>query len=733
MLYTLKCYRTLHATNTLRFRITRDGPGKWEVQADTTGGTNFISDGTFYDGTAFLPGWFGLMCRYTASNATKIWFDDLYAGPILHDTLLPHITETEAVSGESIRITLSEPVQGFTALEKGNYIQRSDGSNPDSVAWNAGFPDQVVVFLHHPMTDGGRDSLKVVGLADQSGNRMRDTIIAICYYQTKARDVLIDEIMADPEPATGLPPSEYAELFNRSDFPVSLRGWSMEFGSYSKPFASVTIPSKEYLIITKDSSFLPFGACSFLFTSSTSLSNEGTTLTLRDRDGHVIHSVRYDPSWYGGIFKEDGGWSLEMVDSGNPCGCAENWEPSVDASGGTPGRKNSVSRSNPDESGLRLLRAFISDTATLQVTFSEPADSLSMLAAGRWRLTGPDSAATPVAVRPVAPDFRMANLDFAHNFLAGTTYVLHVSSEIRDCAGNPCDTAVTVRTALPGRAEAHDVVINEILPDPQTGGSRFVELYNRSGQIIDLQSLVIAEGDTSGEFRENAVPLTFSGYLLFPGEYVAFTPERDDIIGRYTPPYPSTIADMDGFPVFGTDSGTVILARKDDLAVIDRVDYDHGMHYPLLVSTDGVSLERSSPELPSADRNNWHSAAESCRFGTPGYRNSHYAAADTSGSRVKVEPEIFTPDNDGRDDLVTITIGGCRPDDAITILIYDTRGRLIRHLAGNMLAGSMESFIWDGMTDDRRKAGVGFHILVVQVVNPSGSVWRTKRTIVVGG
>ena len=53
-----------------------------------------------------------------------------------------------------------------------------------------------------------------------------------------------------------------------------------------------------------------------------------------------------------------------------------NWKASTDASGGTPGRKNSVDGINADANSPKLLRAFAPDnTDTVTLVYDEPLDS----------------------------------------------------------------------------------------------------------------------------------------------------------------------------------------------------------------------------------------------------------------------------------------------------------------------------------------------------------------------
>jgi hypothetical protein len=93
-IYRFKIYKMAHSTNTVRVKVIREESGQWQAKIDTTGGQNYISDGTFYEDSFPDSRWFGIMCRYTSSNATKFYFDDFYIGPVMYDTVSPEIIES---------------------------------------------------------------------------------------------------------------------------------------------------------------------------------------------------------------------------------------------------------------------------------------------------------------------------------------------------------------------------------------------------------------------------------------------------------------------------------------------------------------------------------------------------------------------------------------------------------------------------------------------------------------
>lgn len=726
----IRCYLTNKSTNNLRIKILHGADDGWEVWMDTTGGNGCFRAGTFSDSTVNECGWFGFFCKYTSSNATKFYFDDVYAGPIRRDSIAPRVISQRFGDDHWLELEFSEPPDPFTACRTGNYKSILSGRSPDSATSQASDPGRIRLFFNPPIPESSCDTLRISAIADPAGNVMAETLAGYCHYHPRPYDIVIHEILADPDPVTELPDAEFVELFNKTGFPVSLKNWIFSFGSYRKTFSDVTISGRSFMILAKDSVYQHYGQCSLLFTSSSSLSNEGTVLVLKDPEQRVIHAVSYTSDWFQGSFKGEGGWSLEMRDPWNPCGCAENWAPSVHPLGGTPGAANSVQKENADLAPPEPLHAAINGSDRVELTLSEPADSLSLLDPEAYLLQ--PGALKPDSIFPVAPQYQSVVLRFPVTFDTGIVYRLKTGN-LRDCSGNRSEQGRETRFAIPGTARSHDLVINEFLSDPQKGGKRFVELFNRSEKVIDLKTLLFSGTDTVSGMPVEAVELSKKSYLLFPGEYVVLTSDASDIRARYWCPQPGCFREVTGFPAFGSDSGTLVVARRDFPEVIDRVRYRPGLHYPLLSSREGVALERLLPDWPSDLSSNWHSAAETSGFATPGYTNSHAFVSPDNGAVLEIQPAIFSPDNDGYDDLLSIAVNGNVPDVAVSVTVYDIRGRLVRELVNNVLSETNSVFVWDGITSVGRKAPAGYYIIMAELVNPGGQVQRIKKTAVLGG
>jgi len=191
-----------------------------------------------------------------------------------------------------------------------------------------------------------------------------------------------------------------------------------------------------------------------------------------------------------------------------------------------------------------------------------------------------------------------------------------------------------------------------------------------------------------------------------------------------------TFVEMGGFPSYNNESGTVIL-MTDQLTVSDSITYHEDMHFTLLNDVSGVSLERLDFSRLTHDKSNWHSAAEGVGFGTPGYLNSQFNATNV-GDEVSVEPEQFSPDNDGSDDVVNISYQFATSGFVGTINIFDSNGRMVRSLVQNELLGTEGVFSWDGENDSNEKARMGIYIIYFEAFGVNGEVKKYKKPCVLG-
>ncbi|MDD3526408.1 MAG: gliding motility-associated C-terminal domain-containing protein, partial [Bacteroidales bacterium] len=110
--------------------------------------------------------------------------------------------------------------------------------------------------------------------------------------------------------------------------------------------------------------------------------------------------------------------------------------------------------------------------------------------------------------------------------------------------------------------------------------------------------------------------------------------------------------------------------------------------------------------------------------------NSQFSPLLVTEDPITLSPEIFSPDNDGFDDVLNIHYNYQEPGRNASITIYDARGRKIRRLIDHELLGTSGQFSWDGLDDERQKAPIGIYIIYVEVFDLNGNVDHYKKTAV---
>ena len=715
----------------VRIRITRSAIGLWRLFVDPAGGHNFQTEASGTDNNLSVSGWIGVYCKYTASNSTKFYFDDFYTGPVIIDNEPPTVTALSVISAASVDVLFSESVETASASNVLNYAASSGIGQPLSATQDLTDKAKLHLVFGQTFANGTTYTLDISGVRDLSGNMMQASQQQFTYYTPVSFDILIHEIMADPDPEVGLPPYEYVELCNRSNYPINLEGWTLMLGSSRKDISSLTLQPKSYLIMANEDARQALDSYGqFAGFSSFAVTNAGADILLLNADGSMIHNVNYTDNWYGDDYKKLGGWSLELIDPLNPCGDVSNWKASADISGGTPGKRNSVFEANPDMAQPQVQRVTVDDSVTITVYFTETMDSLIMKDPAAYLLD--NQLGQPVAALPHFPGYKAVTLTLPQPLSEGVVYTLSLTLQMKDCAGNLTNAESTARFAIPSIALPLDIVLNEVLFDPKGDGADFVEIYNRSSKVIDLRNLTLANMDTLSGSLLSIKNITDEGYLVFPESYFVLTTDPDNVKLEYSTPNPSGILKVESLPTMNNENGTIALALKNG-QVIDWFAYDAAMHFALLKSVSGVSLERISGSRPSQERSNWHSAAETVGFATPAYQNSQSSGDLAGGNPLALSPDIFSPDNDGNNDILNIAYTFDTPGYMANITVFDALGRLVRNLVNNEMCAVSGAFSWDGFTNDRRKAGIGYYLIYTEIFDLLGNVKHYKNTAVLGG
>jgi len=539
-----------------------------------------------------------------------------------------------------------------------------------------------------------------------------------------AAALFLSELMIDPTPTRGwLPAAEYLELYNGGDAAASLAEVGVASGGDAQFLGEGTLGPGEYLIICDADAadrFAPFGAVLGL-ERFPALSNSGDEVLLLSGND-TIERLTYDTDWYGDGGKGGGGWSLERRSLEATADCRHNWSAAADQRGGTPGGPNSVG--DPARPAPVLQRVVAESPEELRLFFDRQLDPDRAADPAAYRLEGGVGTA---AALPQAPDFRQVVLLLDAPLVQNNIYTIAVASSLYDCLGTPA-AATSRRFGLASPAEAGDLLINEILYRPYSGGRDFIELYNASAKILDLQGLLLINEEKSGGNRiaEVAVPVQ-----LFPGEYIAFSEAPDDILQRYQVERPVALL-ANPLPALDAERGNLTLRR--DGRTLDSLDYRDEWHSPLLEDTRGISLERISPLAPTRQAGNWHSAAAAAGFATPTAPNSQAWTSSTgSDGFFELPRKTFSPDGDGFEDILLINYRADQPGYLLNLRVFDAAGRLVRILAENELLGTQGVLKWDGANDEGQKARLGIYLLWFERFHPDGSVRIEKVACVLAG
>jgi len=534
--------------------------------------------------------------------------------------------------------------------------------------------------------------------------------------------VLINEVLYDPPGKdAGL---EFVELLNVSDLAVSLGGWQLETGNGSGEGKWTLEWSGAETDTLRPHSFFVIGedlvSPSPDRTTDLDLQNGPDACRLVSPDGRsdvVGWGEHTYPEYYEGAPVECPASGLSI--GRDPDGTDTDWN-AADLRGlaqASPGSFNhppcdlvparaGLSRHTPGTGATIDLVCTVSNLGTGQC--GEGGEVLAAVGTSHGIATLGGAISANASLKLVVS-------------LANPGAGLHAVSVWVKCDSDGRDTNDTLATTLV--LPPPPVVINEVMFKPTGKACEWIELRNRSAGPLDLMDWTLE--DSGGRPRRIAngnLAIDPGGFVLLVEDPDLFAIACGDSCGvlYLEPPggWP-TLNDVDG-PLGFADA---VVIRDAFGTAVDSVAYGQGWSKP------GVSIERISAEEPAADPANW-SPHYGGPGGTPGRPNSVSFFLPQGGDMLKLSPSTFSPNGDGRDDLVGISV---RLPGAgqLRLAVYDVNGRLVRRLVDGEPVESARLTFWDGADDHGVALPTGIYIVAAAArLNASDRALAAKGAVV---
>ena len=208
-----------------------------------------------------------------------------------------------------------------------------------------------------------------------------------------------------------------------------------------------------------------------------------------------------------------------------------------------------------------------------------------------------------------ASNFALIHLSLQTPLVNGASNEVTISN-VEDISGNSVVhnaifTFLQAQTPVKG-----DVIINEFMSDPSPvlglPEYEFVEIYNRSNKIFNLNGWKIGDNASDG---------TIGNAWLIPGEYKILC--GSTVIDSFL-----NSVSVTSFPSLNNAGDDIVLKDNNGL-ILDKISYTDLWFQDEIKKDGGYSIELINPNDPCSDETNWK-ASNAVLGGTPSLQNSIY-------------------------------------------------------------------------------------------------------------
>jgi len=654
--------------------------------------------------------WFGYWYTCTATRASQFFFDDISI-----NTGTPAASRAILNDQQQLLLSFTQPMdtscittlQHYQLLPSGTFLTATTVNHADTC-----------VQLSLSLPQAGPYKIICTSLIDQEGQTsvQPDTLPFRWKPPIHRGELLITEIMFDPDPSAGLPLSEYIELYNNSSQTISTEGITISDGTTIANFPTVNIHSGEHLLVIPSTASSLFSNLTNTVTLSAwpSLNNDADDLILYDEKRNILHRVSYSTVNLPDDNRNGGGYSIEAGNTTAWCKGEEIWNWTDSPNGGTPSSANSFYLTITDGQGPVILNAIQESSNKIILYLNEKADT-TQLALSNFRLEPSTIMADLYSTDDGATWTILFNGD------TNTSYTLYIN-QISDCMGN-ANLNLSVSVVSPRPPSSALLEPSEILFNPLPYGADFIEVYNNSIFYIDLKNCKLGS-DAAG--RRTVITLPDEHLILGPEKFLALTINEKNIRDHYTTA--DAVHEISSLPPYPDDEACVWMEDSNGITLFNFC-YSSTQHQQLLKDEEGVSLERISFHVNEDVTGNWTSSASTNHYATPGYRNSATINENTT-EEINISPRTLEPGNsDLQKALINIEFHPIQSGVFARCRIYDEAGNITRELMSNNSIGEGSIITWEGVNEKGAAVHPGLYLVYIECWNASGYYAAYKQWV----
>ena len=405
----------------------------------------------------------------------------------------------------------------------------------------------------------------------------------VTIHGTAANHLLISEVLYDP--ASIEPGSEFIELYNPTDLPASLQGWTVQDNSSSDGLPSVTVAPGQFLVIASNrSDFLAanpgFSGALVALESpiGNGLSNSGDSVRLVDAVGSVVDALSYggDATVFSPPCPDVAeGQALSRTVHDNDTDTASDWSPGQPSPGGP---WSPLPEPTPTE------------TSTASPTFTATRTATPSRTPSPTRTWTPTKTPSPTDSETAVPSKTPSP----------------TASPTPDGSETPSVTPTP--TLTPSQTGWAALLVSEVFYDtPQSGTDsafEFVEIFNPTGANVPLGDWSLA--DNSGKDQLPPAEIATRGYLVIAASH-------DGFLANF-PSFSGNLVSLEGSIGNGlSNAGDRMMLIAPDGTEIDTMSYgsDTTGLDPACRGVDaGESLARVPSGLDTDAASDWYRQAE---------------------------------------------------------------------------------------------------------------------------